>query len=615
MDPDRPYFFCGIGGSGMLPLALILREQGVRVAGSDRALDQGRTGAKFDYLRARGIALFPQDGSGVTDPKQIVVASAGVEDTVPDIRVARALGAGIVTRAGLLADLFNAAPMSIGVAGTSGKSTTTGMIGCVLKAVGRDPTVMNGAVMTNFVSSDAPFASALVGTSGIFVSEVDESDGSIALYSPKIAVVNNISLDHKSMEELRTLFRDFTAKAETAVLNLDNEETAALVSTARRAITYSIAGGDADLIARNIEPAPDGIAFDVSGIKIKLQVPGRHNVANALAALAAARAAGVPLTEAAVALERFSGTRRRMEIRGTANGAIVIDDFAHNPDKIAATLSTLHDFPGRLLVMFQPHGFSPLAKMRAEFIDCFTRHLSPGDVLLMPEPVYFGGTTTRSVTSEDIAAGVRAAGHEALALADRDACGKALLERARPGDRIVVMGARDDTLAQFADDIVGSLADFPKDKARLTWRLGEPEERDFRDLVMARLAKLEELLADRSGPGAMIGHNRPPESIAIDAQADLHALKTSLEAIRTQLASTIPAVEAIANQYREMTATGSRLRDFVLKKLDLASDEFARGFANEVGKSLGKLVFWGAMFSALYVFGMWLQSWLQAVGV
>src|ERR1700679_3197238 len=117
-----------------------------------------------------------------------------------------------------------------------------------------------------------------------------------------------------------------------------------------------------------------------------------------------------------------------MEVVGRANGITVIDDFAHNPDKIAATLSTLHDFPGRLLVMFQPHGFSPLAKMRAGFVDCFAKSLSEGDLLVMPEPVYFGGTTTRSVTSADIAADVRARGREALAFADRAACGKALLE-------------------------------------------------------------------------------------------------------------------------------------------------------------------------------------------
>jgi len=136
----------------------------------------------------------------------------------------------------------------------------------------------------------------------------------------------------------------------------------------------------------------------------------------------------------------------------------VIDDFAHNPDKIAATLSTLHDFPGRLLVMFQPHGFSPLAKMKDEFIDCFARNLNAGDVLAMPEPVYFGGTTTRNVTSEDIAAGVRARGREALAYPDRAACAPALIERAKAGDRIVVMGARDDTLATFARELLTALA-------------------------------------------------------------------------------------------------------------------------------------------------------------
>ena len=500
MDHDRPYFFCGIGGSGMLPLALILRAKGTRVAGSDRALDQGRTSTKFDYLRAQGIALFAQDGSGIDRAEQIVVASAAVEDTVPDVQAARRLGAALVTRAALLAELFNAAPTSIGVAGTSGKSTTTAMIGWILKATGRDPTVMNGAVMTNFVSPTAPFASALVGKGGIFVSEVDESDGSIALYAPAIAVVNNISLDHKSMEELRTLFRDFTAKAKVAVLNLDNAETAALIGAAKSALTYSLSDDRADLYAQNIQPAPDGVAFDLvsfpppcgevearsaSGggkspappphpknpsdfstspqgggcrIRVTLRVPGRHNVSNALAALCAVQAAGVPLEEAAAALQEFKGVRRRMEVVGTANGVTVIDDFAHNPDKIAATLSTLHDFPGRLLVMFQPHGFSPLTKMRGEFVDCFARGLAAEDVLIMPEPVYFGGTTTRDVTSADIAQDVRARRRQALAFADRAACGQALRERARPGDRIVVMGARDDTLTQFAGELLKALA-------------------------------------------------------------------------------------------------------------------------------------------------------------
>ncbi|HSC18257.1 MAG TPA: Mur ligase family protein [Rhizomicrobium sp.] len=458
---DKPYFFCGIGGSGMLPLALILRGHGAQVSGSDRALDQGRTAAKFDFLKSRGIALFPQDGSGVGSAKQIVVVSTAVEDTVPDVVAARRLGAPLMTRAELLAQLFNAAPQSIGVAGTSGKSTVTGMIGWMLADLGRDPTIMNGAVMKNFVSADAPFASARVGASDLFISEVDESDGSIARYTPHIAVVNNIALDHKTMDELRALFQDFVAKSGIAILNLDNPETVALIPLAHQAIKYSLSDPGADLLAQNLSPAPAGIAFDLTAgaerTRVQLQVPGAHNVSNALAALAVARALDIPLNDASAALSRFAGIRRRLEVVGSANGITVIDDFAHNPDKIAATLATLHAFAGRLLILFQPHGFGPLKKMKAEFIEVLARALSPDDVLIMPEPVYYGGTTDRSVGSEEIVAGVRAGGREALAFGTRAECGEKLLGLARSGDRLIIMGARDDTLSTFASELLVAL--------------------------------------------------------------------------------------------------------------------------------------------------------------
>ncbi len=472
MTQDSPYFLCGIGGSGMLPLALILRAKGFTVSGSDRSLDQGRSPEKFAFLRARGIALFPQDGSGVTRPDMVVVASAAVEDTVPDIAAARAVGARLVTRATLLAQLFNTAKISIGVAGTSGKSTTTGMIGWILHCAGRDPTIMNGAVMKNFVSAETPFASALVGRSGIFVSEVDESDGSIAHYRPTIAVVNNIALDHKSMDELRMLFRDFVAKAHIAVLNLDNEGTASLARAVDKSVTYGFGDRTADFSAHALAPAADGIAFTLheresgTDMRVKLGVPGRHNVANALAALGAARAAGVPLTRAAAALQQFSGIKRRLELVGQANGITVIDDFAHNPDKIAATLDTLHDFPGRLLVLFQPHGFGPLKKMKSEFIAGFADRLGDDDILIVSEPAYFGGTTDKSVTSHDIVAGIVARGRKAFAPGDRAACGEMLLRLARRGDCIVVMGARDDSLSTFAGELLAALAKNPSPRSK-----------------------------------------------------------------------------------------------------------------------------------------------------
>jgi UDP-N-acetylmuramate--alanine ligase len=462
MHPDRPYFFCGIGGSGMLPLALILRTHGARVLGSDRALDQGRLAEKFAYLRANGIELFPQDGSGVTSRDMILVTSTAVEETIPDVEVAKRLGVRRMLRAELLAELFNQAPNAIGVAGTSGKSTTTAMIGWILHTTGRDPTIMNGAVMKNFISKEAPFASALVGKSDLFVSEVDESDGSIAWFSPRVAVLNNIALDHKSLDELRALFRNFAGKSEIAVLNLDNDETAALAAERARSevLTYSLVSTKADLFASDIEPMPDGIAFKLSernapsSVAVRLRVPGRHNVSNALAAIGAARTAGISLTDIAAALGTFAGVRRRLEIVGSANGINVIDDFAHNPDKIAATLTTLHDFPGRLLVMFQPHGYGPLRLMKDQLIDCFARNMCGDDVLVMPEPVYFGGTTERSVSSIDIVKGVVAKGRDAHVYSDRAQCGEHLVEIARPGDRVVVMGARDDTLSQFAGELL-----------------------------------------------------------------------------------------------------------------------------------------------------------------
>ena len=464
MSPAKSYFMSGIGGSGMLPLALILRARGHEVAGSDRALDQGRLAAKFDYLRAQGIALYPQDGSGVVSADQILVRSAAVEDTVGDVVTAKRVGARDLKRPQLLAELFNAAKVRIGVAGTSGKAKPTEMIPWMLHRAGRDPTVMNGAVMKNFVAPDALFASALLGKGDAFVAEVDESDGSIARYEPTIAVVNNIALDHKSMDELRALFRDFVSKAEIAVLNLDNEETAALVMSARvRTRTFALRSGLADLHAAAIRQKPDSISFDVlereggASATVDLAVPGEHNVANALAALSAARAYGLTLKEAAAALQGFTGTKRRLEIVGTAAGVTVIDDFGHNPDKIAATLKTLHAFPGRLLIMFQPHGFGPLRLMRQQFIDCFAQSMAGDDVLIMPDPVYYGGTTDRSVTSEHIVSGVRSRGLQAMAFAERGACGDKLIELAEPGDRIVVMGARDDTLSVFAADLVERL--------------------------------------------------------------------------------------------------------------------------------------------------------------
>jgi UDP-N-acetylmuramate--alanine ligase len=451
---DTSYFFCGIGGSGMMPLAMIMAARGAKVAGSDRSLDQGRVAAKFSALEKLGIELFPQDGSGLTSKAQILVASAAVESTVPDVVTAASLGCARLSRAELLAELFNASGQRIAVGGTSGKSTVTGMIGWIFSSCAKDPTVMNGAVMKNFISADVPFASALVGHGDAFVSEVDESDGSIALYTPDIAVLNNVALDHKSMDELRALFGAFVARAKVAIINADNDEAMALAGA--NAETFGF-GEKATLRGTDLIERPNGIDFKANGAAVSLQVPGRHNAANALAALAAAQAAGISLADAADSLAGFAGLKRRLDIVGTANGITIIDDFGHNPDKIGATFDTLHAFPGRLLVMFQPHGYGPIKLMGRELADVFIDKLSADDLLVMPDPAYFGGTVDRTKGSDTLIADIVAGGKRAEHIADRVDCGRRLTMEARPGDRILIMGARDDTLSAFAADLLERL--------------------------------------------------------------------------------------------------------------------------------------------------------------
>ena len=456
------YFFCGIGGSGMLPLAAILRASGARVSGSDRSLDAGRLANKFEYLKSLGIHLSAQDGSGLADGMTLVT-SAAVEDTIPDVIRSRELGLEHLTRPQLLARMLNDAQKSIAVGGTSGKSTVTGMIGWILHALHRQPTVMNGAVMRNFVSPSAPFASALVGDPELFVSEVDESDGSIALYRPTVAVLGNISLDHKEMEELRALFGGFLAAASKAVVNLDDPESRILADTLPQdhLIGFGFDSPAATLVGRNLELLPDGVRFtaELGGEKheVNLHVPGRHNALNALAALGAVHAIGIPLAEAAAALARFAGLKRRLETIGTAGGVTVIDDFAHNPDKIAATLATLTAQPGRLLIMFQPHGYGPLAKMGEELAETFAKGMREGDRLFLPDPVYQGGTVDKSRGSDWLAEAIRKTGGQADHVPERAAIGEKLLTEALPGDRIAILGARDDTLSEFAAELVRKL--------------------------------------------------------------------------------------------------------------------------------------------------------------
>lgn len=303
---------------------------------------------------------------------------------------------------------------------------------------------------------------ARVGQGDVFVSEVDESDGSIALFTPEVAVLNNVSLDHRSLEELRQLFGDFARKAKVCVWNADDAETVALVAPMALADAINFGfSADANFRATDITDLPLGSRFTLHAMgeayPVTLIVPGRHNIANALAAIASSVALGVSVAQAAHSIESFCGLARRFDIVGTANDITVIDDFGHNPDKIAATLATMKAFPGRIIAFFQPHGYGPIRVMGAELADVFADMLGADDHLILCDPVYFGGTVDKSIGSQSITDAVTAADRNAEYIPSREECGNRIVELARRGDRIVIMGARDDTLSAFAVNILQRL--------------------------------------------------------------------------------------------------------------------------------------------------------------
>ena len=398
---DSPVFFSGIGGSGMLPLASIVRASGAKVSGSDRSLDAGRTPHKFDYLRSLGIQLFPQDGSGL-QPGMTLVTSAAVEPTVPDVVRAKELGLSHLTRPQFLAQLLNSAQRSVAVGGTSGKSTVTGMIGWILHACHRQPTVMNGAVMKNFVTPSAPFASALVGDPELFVSEVDESDGSIALYQPEIAVLTNISLDHKEMEELRSC-----SPPSSCVAQGGGEPRRPRNARDRRRhpadnrLGYGFDSPGADFMGKDLQLGAGGRELRGRGRRRARRCP--------------ARGARTPQCVERARRDR-GGARARRARAGCGGGARPLrgpaaeagDGRRARPASPSSTISRTIPtrsprrwrpsarIPGRLLIMFQPHGYGPLTKMGERARRGVAGGMAPGDRLYLPDPVYQGGTVERT---------------------------------------------------------------------------------------------------------------------------------------------------------------------------------------------------------------------------
>ena len=448
--------FCGISGNGMSPLAQIMSLKGCEVYGSDRNFDAGRDGKNRQALLNMNIKLVSQDGSGITTDTETVYVSAALDENNPDIKAARALNIPVKQRSDLLAEVFHGYPFGIAVGGTSGKTTTTAMIGYVFDMLGQKPCLVNGGMLRNYEQLKG-LPNFIYNEGRFCIIEADESDGSICKYHPQIALVHNISHDHTSMENLIGYFQTFADNTKgTLVVNGDCELTRNLKHD--RKTIFSVKDPAADFFADGIKCLPDGVEYNFRGQTFRLNLFGAFNVSNALAAIAVCAEAGLDPLAAAKTLEGFSGIKRRLEIVGTGRGITLIDDFAHNPSKIASSLSALKEYPRRLLVMYQSHSPFSAFNTGSEVAAEVARVLGPDDIFVMPEVYMLDKNVDKGISAANIVDAVRKNGHNnAYFLDTRENVHKFILENAKDGDCVVIMGARDNSLPDFSRQLLTEL--------------------------------------------------------------------------------------------------------------------------------------------------------------
>lgn len=432
------YHLVGLAGVGMSALAQVLLAQGCRVSGSDRQLDAGRSLDVLEKLRAAGVQICSQDGNGVTAGLTGLVVSSAIESDNPDIAAARRLRVPILHRAECLAQWANARTC-IAITGTAGKTTVTGMIGWALTQLGADPTVVNGGALLNWVGP-RQIGNVRVGRSDVWVVEVDESDRSLLRFHPDWAVITNMSKDHFELSEVRHLFKAFAGQVKRGVVGWDGAA----------ADDKTFNGFKPDLSA-------EGIHFGYRGVDFNLPLLGRHNAENALQAAMLCERLGYALPVISQALAGFGGIQRRLERLGMGRGVTVIDDYAHNPAKIGAAWDAVAPYYRRVLAVWRPHGFAPLALMLGELVQIFCARARPVDRVFIL-PVYFaGGTVQRTVTADTLVNAMRERGVCAEPAATYDDLLARLKTAAQAGDVVLWMGARDPDLGVYARRFVAEL--------------------------------------------------------------------------------------------------------------------------------------------------------------
>lgn len=443
--------FSGISGNGVNPLARIMKLEGYDVIGTDKAFDIGLAQNRKKELEDLGIAIFPQDGSAVSDDVKTLYISTAIGTSNPDIVVARQKNIPIKTRPDLLAEIFHKYKYNIAVGGTSGKTTTTAMIGYILNTLDKKPCMINGDFLTNYNSN------FIYNKGDICVIEADESNKTIEQYNPYITLITNVSVDHMPLVEVKKVFENVALKAKYGlVLNADCINSDDIKNENVKTIYFSTIDKSADVFAYDIDTIPNGCEYKIDGHKFKLKLMGYFNVENAIAAIAVCSLLGIDKLDSAKALEGFLGTKRRLERIGEKNHITVINDFAHNPEKVSASVNALKKYDGRLIVMFQPHGSDPMHLYGRSIIESFSRTLDSDDILLMPE-IFFTGKTDERISSQDLVDYAHELRINATFTTTKENAKNIIIKEAKPSDRIIIMGARDPDLEDFCKEILNEL--------------------------------------------------------------------------------------------------------------------------------------------------------------
>jgi UDP-N-acetylmuramate--alanine ligase len=352
--------------------------------------------------------------------------------------------------------LIAATKKTIAIGGTSGKSTTTGMLFDIMRHAGKQPSVISGAGLVDLIKKDK-IGNAFVGTGEWLIIEADESDGSIVQYRPEIGVLLNVEKDHKELDELVKVFEIFRNNSRSFTVNRSNEYSRELSANAKNDFCVDGSDPDAGFQATAFRQNGFHISFNINGQEFEMNILGRHNMENAVGATAAASIAGVSLADAAAALRKYEGIYRRTQVLGHKNGVWVVDDFAHNPVKCAAAINACQPVSEKVVAWFQPHGYTPTKFLRKEFVSEIAHALREKDEIWMSEIFYAGGTAIKDISALDLINDIKGLGKNAYFVEDRNR----FLEHARnhlnSGTTLLLMGARDPSLEQFSKDIFNQL--------------------------------------------------------------------------------------------------------------------------------------------------------------